>query len=298
MNLRKIVIGISATIVVALSSCSDSNSSASYTPTQSIVDSLTVAYPSATNVSWSYQEGYAKADFDSTSVWFNTQGEIKKVCQEIPYDSLPQAVKDTLTARAYTSTNGWTFDEIEKITSVDLGSLYNVKLTNDSSKVEIKLSADGVVLKIKTLDALAKEPFKRGRHHHGGKGNDEHKNAPVELPQTLIDYISTQYPGAVISDSHYMKGLYKVEFLYNSQEYELTIDQSLNVIKTEIAIQYDSLPAEVKTAFEASEYQSWTKDEIEQETQNSVTTYSIKVHQSRLRLELTYSSTGELISKK
>ena len=116
---------------------------------QAVRSAFTKRFPNATKTKWEMENattyevnfhqngGEASACFDPTGLWTETEAEIKVA-------DLPAPVRATL-AKDYP---GHTFSGYERVETPADGTCYEVRTEKGEHTVEVKLTADGQVLKV------------------------------------------------------------------------------------------------------------------------------------------------------
>lgn len=121
--------------------------------------------------------------------------------------------------------------------------------------------------------------------------DDESMKVPVELQNAF----STKYPNVTNMKWETKFGYYVADF-WDKYEASAWFTPEGSWYMTETDIPYTALPDLVRTAFEASEYASWTKDDVDKlERQGMETVYVIEVEKQNQEVDLHYSEEGILI---
>lgn len=121
-----------------------------------------------------------------------------------------EAVHDTLT-KSYPDATGLEYEE----ESVDGKTAYEVKFTNNGKTFELLYSADGALIE-------AEEEIKLSR-----------------LPKAVVKSIKKAHPGAKLKEAEKTLNpdgtvrVYEVEFTVGNKQFELEIDPSGAILKTE-----------------------------------------------------------------
>lgn len=117
----------------------------------------------------------------------------------------------------------------------------------------------------------------------------------VRVPIELQNAFSAQYPNIknVIWESKL--GYYVAKF-HDGYETDAWFTPEGVWLRTETDIPYTALPNPVKTTFEASEYASWRREDIDKlEAPDVETVYIIEVEKQNQEMDLHYSEDGVLI---
>lgn len=84
-------------------SCDDDDDK--FTPDSIVTKAFDTKYPDAQRVSWENEAGYVKAEFYTGSyeaeAWFDPQGNWMLTETDLPYNALPQTVKNSFEASLY-----------------------------------------------------------------------------------------------------------------------------------------------------------------------------------------------------
>ncbi len=118
----------------------------------------------------------------------------------------------------------------------------------------------------------------------------------IDDTNALMQAFNTMFPGN--DDANWeTKGGYEVAtFTEDGNETNAWFDDDGNWYMTDTDIDYTELPQAVRTAFEASEWASWTIDDVEMiERPDMAPVYSIEAENGNQEIELIYAQDGTLI---
>lgn len=127
----------------SLQSC-DNNDDDSIAVPAELQNAFSSKYPNAANVKWESKSGYYVADFYDgyeASAWFTQDGKWQMTETDIPYDALPQAVKNTINTTYPGQVDD---DDAEYVEEATGGTYYLIDIEN--SEKDVKISADGQIL--------------------------------------------------------------------------------------------------------------------------------------------------------
>lgn len=127
----------------SLQSC-DNNDDDSIAVPAELQNAFSSKYPNAANVKWESKSGYYVADFYDgyeTFAWFTQDGKWQMTETDIPYDALPQAVKNTIN----TTYPGQVDDDDAEYVEEATGDTYYL-IDIENSEKDVKISADGQIL--------------------------------------------------------------------------------------------------------------------------------------------------------
>lgn len=124
---------------------------------------------------------------------------------------------------------------------------------------------------------------------------DNNDDELIAVPAELQHTFSAKYPNAVNVEWENKRGYYVADF-YDGYKVSAWFTQDGKWKMTETDIPYTALPQAVKTSFEASDYASWKKDDVDKlERDGFETVYVIEVENRNQELDLYYSGEGILL---
>ncbi len=107
---------------------------------------------------------------------------------------------------------------------------------------------------------------------------------------------SSMYPEATTAEWEMKFTYYVAEFKLNNFETEAWFDTDASWVLTETDLNYAALPDSVVASFEASEYASWKRDDIDLlERPETEDVYILEVESGNTELNLYYAENGELM---
>ncbi len=276
------------------------------------IDSLPAAIPVYVNVNY---PGYAirHAAYDSLCLegsvirvmLFKPGSEPVKLCfdpsgnfllraERLPYSTIPQAVKDYITANytGFTPTH-----RAEKLTLADASVHYSVFVFSSASRKVVRVDAAGTFI-------CEQEGFHHGGGNGGPGGGGNHGwGIPVDsLSAAVTGYISTNYPGYVIRHAHYdslcPEGRAIVTDLFRPGSKPVSLFfslQDLFLMQSE-GIPYHDLPREVKDYVSGS-YPGYHADRMPHKltlSDNSIQ-YLVGIRKVHSTFRLRIDSSGMLV---
>lgn len=215
---------------VAFTACNDDDNP--YTPGEKVIKEFYAMYPQARNISWNAKTGYNVADFldgdYQTEAWFTGQGTWVMTETDIPYAALPTAVKQHFEGSLY---KDWRVDDVDKLERRDTDApLYIIEVEQGQTDVDLYYSETGTFIKeVKDRD-------------------NEESYQPVTLPDGLVSFIKTKYPGALILESDREKNWIEIDILDGKIHKEVTFSLSGEWLQTEWEVRYADLPEVVRKA--------------------------------------------------
>ena len=221
--------------------------------------SLASKYPGAVNVRWTSKGGYVVADFslpaglasraaenvsNDLAAWFDNGGAWYMTETDIPFTALPEAVRTAFAESGYGSAP-WNVDEVDKLEREGVETVYVIQVVKNGdgvrTEVDLYYSPDGVLVK-QVMDA--------------GSDYDYGDYIPSKPSVSIDEYIRTNHPSARIIDIDYEKGMTEVEILEGRTCRDLLFDGSGTWQYTKTEVRPNEVPAQVKNAFDNSEYGS------------------------------------------
>lgn len=230
MRTKLFLLGAILCGAVFFTACNDDDDS--YKPGDKVIKEFQTKYPQAKNVVWSTKAGYDVADFVEggyeTEAWFNKQGIWVMTETDIPYASLPAAVKQNFESSPY---KDWRVDDVDKLERSDTdGPLYIIEIEQGETDIDLHYSETGTLIKeIKDQD-------------------NEENYQPVTIPKELVSFIKTKYPGALILEFDREKNSMEIDILDGKIHKEVTFSLTGEWLQTEWEVGYASLPEVVRKA--------------------------------------------------
>lgn len=119
----------------------------------------------------------------------------------------------------------------------------------------------------------------------------------VKVPEAVTTSFDTMYPSARLDGWLTWRGFMVADFELNGADHQAWYDKSGRWYMTDSEIDYRSLPAAVRTAYQNSAYSSgWEIDDMEELARAEMDTiYIIEIWQLRSQLDLYYTSNGVLV---
>ncbi len=216
---------------------------------EAVENAFTAKYADATHVDWGKKGDYWVVDFNKDAknmeAWFGQNGEWYLTETDLSFDMLPEAVRTAFSAGEYQS---WHIDDIDMVERKDMETIYVLEVENGEQEYDLYYSPDGTLIK-----AVADTD----------DNDDNEKYLPPSLPDKVNTYISTNYPQAKILEAEMEEGMYEVDIFDGTAYRELLFTSEGDWSSTETQVRKDAVPQNVMDALLASEYASYTIDEID-----------------------------------
>lgn len=211
-----------------------------------IDDAFAIKYPKATHIDWEKKGNYSVVDFrynnKELEAWFDQNGIWHMTETDLAFNSLPETVISSFSSSEYKS---WSIDDVDMVERKDMETIYVLEIEQNKQEYDLYYSPDGVLIKVIP-------------------DNDNNSNyLPNALADAITSYISTHYPQARIVETEKEKEMTEVDIIDGTIHRELMFDSNGNWVHTKTRMQKTMIPQIVISALEASEYASYTIDEVE-----------------------------------
>lgn len=125
--------------------------------------------------------------------------------------------------------------------------------------------------------------------------NDDDDNSP-KVPSAVKTTFEQMFPDATDVRWRGIREYIVAEFRDNGAQTDAWFGKSGKWYMSEIDVTYESLPAEVRTAFEAGDYASWSIDDVEKLLRSDMATlYVLEVEKGSEEYNLFYAENGVLV---
>jgi hypothetical protein len=128
--------------------------------------------------------------------------------------------------------------------------------------------------------------------------SDNDDDDGIRVSEELNLALRTKYPNAANVEWEAKAGFYVADFRYNGVELDawFTTDAVWKMTETDLGIDVNKLPTVVKDAFLASEYATWTVDDIDKYEREDMTFFLVEIEKNGLRdRNLYYNEQGGLL---
>jgi hypothetical protein len=106
-------------------------------------------YPAASEVTWVKQKSYYVAEFQIEDIevmaWYDQFGVYYMSMTNMPYDRLPEDIKETFTTGEYVL---WDVNEVNLVERKGKEPLYTVAVASDEQKYNLCYSTNGSLMKV------------------------------------------------------------------------------------------------------------------------------------------------------
>lgn len=256
----------------AMTACDDDDKKTVNVPV-AVKSAFGEMFPDASRVVWSDRGGYVVANFNNGTMpmqaWFDPAGKWYMTEEDVPYASLPQAVRTAFEAGEYAD---WHIDDIDKLVREGLETVYVIEVEQRDAEYDLVYSEDGVLLRaVPDTD-----------------GDDDHDDMlPQELSKAITDFIAQKYPGARILDAEREKGNIEVDIVYDRKALEVCFGTGDVWLWTKAEVRLSEVPNVVMQALRASQYGAWEIDDVDHYDSPDRQWYAFELEDPRSERETT-----------
>ncbi|MDO4702313.1 PepSY-like domain-containing protein [Tannerella sp.] len=245
---------------------------------------LAAKYPSAKNVEWKTQGSYKVADFKyentSTVAWFDQYAQWQMTETDIPYRSLPAAVKKAFESSEYAT---WRIEDVDKIERLNMETVYVIEVEKANKEVDLYYSPTGVLVKT-VVDT-----------DNDQDDSDDYIHYIPQQPTTGINKIIAQkYPKAKIVEVDHENGRIEVEIVDGNVRRDVYFDHSEKWLYTQTDVRVSSLPQLVVKAISTS-YPGYRIDDAEYWETPAGNYFLLEIERGKSEMKVRVSPTGQII---
>lgn len=172
----------------------DDNINMSDLPT-AIQKEFSAMYPNAQVEEWEQKNGYSVVEFRldgfESEAWFGTNGWVMTET-DIPYQSLPEAVRTSFEASQYAN---WKIEDVDKVDRVNTETVYVIEIERGETEYDLHYLSNGILIKAQLED-----------------GNDN-PYLPEQIPAGIESKVKAMYPNAVIIEMDRDNGNIEVDII-------------------------------------------------------------------------------------
>ena len=227
----------------AFTACDDDDDNR-IAPDSVVTKAFDSLYPNAQRVSWEYEDGFVKAEFYTgryeSEAWFDHQGNWFLTETDIPYESLPEAVKSSFESGTYAN---WRIEDVDMLERPETGTVYVIDVESGERDVDLRYMDNGTLI------------------NEGNTGNTGDENRPSTVPSSIREAVLSLYPGATIFEIDTDRNGTEVDIWHDNLHKEVRFDTNDQWLYTEWDIRRTEIPSVVLSAFNASEYASYRIDD-------------------------------------
>lgn len=225
-----------------------------------------------TEVEFIFNGKHCEAVFDMSGVWLYTKIELSK------HDlaSVEPIVMDSLRMHpAYTSDNA--IDDIEKYETLKAGEFYKFELETRFDDVDVYLNLNGELL--------------------GGRPDLGDGESAGTVGEEIANFISTRYPGAVITEKDYDNGYIEIEIMHEGIEKKVLFNGRNEWVRTVWELPASQLPEKVKSALESRGYLPAMIDDVEVVETSELLVYMVEIETADDDVIVVVDSDGNILKE-
>lgn len=290
----KMYLALLAMGMLGLQSCDNDDDDLPYSDVpEAVRTAFESEFSNAANLKWEAktvsQGQYYKAEFFNksdnsykTEVWYTPAGVWYMTETEMPYNSIPQAIKTSFESSEYSS---WKRDnEVERIERAGAATevIYIIEVESAQDvDMDLIYSADGILIKAINDD--------------GDDDNDSYlPNQPSEMTNAVKAFVEEKYPNArIVEIEKERNGMIEVDIIHENLHKEVTLSADYQWISTSWEVRI--LPISVTNAIDASAYSGYRIDDIDfVETPNG-SYYWIELEQGNKEVKVKITSDGQFL---
>lgn len=268
------------TISFVFVSCDSDDSNWDIVPTE-VRSAFSEKYPSAQRVEWENKGDYKVADFINnnleTSAWFDSKGVWYMTETDIPYGSLPQAVKDSFEGSEYST---WKIDDVDMLERKDSETIYIIEVELQNQEIDLYYSVEGIL--IKTI---------------ADNDNNSYENyLSQSTPADIESFINEKYPQARIIEIEYENSRIEVDIIHDNLGKEVIFDLNNQWLYTSWDIRVSALPQVVANIVNSTQYSGYYIDDAEfvETSQNSY--YLLELEKGNSEITIKVTEDGNVIN--
>lgn len=278
---QKTLLLLLALLSVSFMSCSDDDDDANWNivPTE-VRNSFTEMYPNASRTEWEDKGGYKVAEFihngmeadawfDATGTWFMTE-------TDLPFNSLPQAVRNAFAASEYST---WRVDDVDMLERRGLEVVYIIEVELQNNEFDLYYSAEGILVK-------AVPDTNNGYESH----------LPQQPTPTGIEtLINERYPQARIVDIEWEAGRIEVDIIHDQRGKEVVFDTNYQWLYTSWDVRVSSLPQSVANIVNNPQYTGYYIDDADFVETPTGSYYLLELERGNSEINIRVDESGNIL---
>lgn len=281
MKTRILFLLLALTPTLSFMGCNDDDDSNVDIISNELRTAFTEKYPSAKNTKWENKGNYKVADFYNnnleTSAWFDSNGEWYMTETDLPFNSLPQAVKNAFQASEYST---WKIDDVDMLERKGTEIVYIIEVESQNKEVDLYYSAEGILIK-SVVDS----------------DNDNYENQlPQVTPSEIEAFISEKYPQARIIEIEREKGKIEVDIIHDNKGKEVVFDTNSKWLYTSWDVRISTLPQAVANIINNTQYSGYHINDAEFYETSTGNYYLLELEKGNSEIEIKVDENGNILS--
>ncbi|MDR2955035.1 MAG: PepSY-like domain-containing protein [Prevotella sp.] len=237
-------------------------------------------YPSAKNIEWEDKGSYKVADFINdnmeASAWFDSKGTWYMTETDLPFNLLPQPVKDAFGASEYST---WKVDDVDMLERKDSEVIYIIEVEYKNKEVDLYYNAEGIL--VKTVE--------------DNDDNDYESHIPQPASTEIEAFIKEKYPEARIIEIEKEKGRIEVDIIHNNIGKEVVFDTNNQWLYTLWDVRVSSLPQTVAGVVNDSQYAGYHIDDAEFVETSQGNYYLLELEKGNSEIDIKVDENGNIL---
>lgn len=254
------------------------------TPDEAIMEYIKTNYPDARIIDIDVEDDGTEVKIIDNGIvyelFFDITGNWAYTKRDIRYDELPEQVRAAFEASEYA--NQYRIDDIEHFTTADKGEFYRFELEDRRDDITIDITPDGTITAVEEGDG-----------HDDGHGDRPHDDG--NLPESIISFIESRYPGAEIVGTDCDRGYIEVEIRHEDKEKDVRFNGREEWVRTDWDVTISEVPAAATEAVKAAfpDYEIDDEAEFTESTQGEW--YCIEIERRGDERRVRVTAEGELL---
>lgn len=267
-----------ALLPLALVSCDNDDSDP---VSNEVKRAFTEKYPSAKNVSWENKGGYNVADFRNSnaeaSAWFDKNGIWYMTETDLPFNALPQAVKDSFQVSQYAT---WQIDDVDMLERKDTETVYVIEVESQNNERDLYYSTEGILIRT-IVD---------------NNNTDYENQLPKPTPTTIETFIKEKYPQARIIEIEHENGRVEVDIIHDNLGKEVVFDTNNQWLHTSWDVRASTLPQAVANIVNNAQYAGYRIDDADFVETLQANYYLLELEKGNSELKVKVDKDGKILN--
>jgi len=271
-----------ALICASFLSCSDDDNNSNWDniPTE-VRNAFAERYPSAKKTEWENKGNYKVADFINnnmeTSAWFDSNGIWYMTETDLPFNSLPQAVRDAFQGSEYST---WKIDDVDMLERKDTEVVYIIEVESQNQEMDLYYSAEGILIKAVP----------------DNDNNDYEGQLPQPTPTDIEAFIKEKYPQSRIIEIEHEKGRIEVDIIHDNRGKEVLFDTNNQWLYTSWEVRISQLPQAVANIINNSQYAGYHIDDADFVETPQGDYYLLELEKGNSEIEVKVDVDGNIVN--
>lgn len=278
---RKILFLLATLLSVFFLSCSDDDESNWDIVSAEVRKTFEEKYPQASHVEWENKSDYKVAEFIYNSLetyaWFDSNGTWYMSETDIPFNSLPQAIKDAFNASEYST---WKVDDVDMLERKDTEVVYIIEVESQNKEIDLYYSAEGILIK--------------AIEDNDNSGYENH--IPQSVPSEISAFIHEKYPLARIIEIEFEKSQVEVNIIHDNKGKEVIFDSNYQWLYTSWDVRVNTLPQAVANIVNNPQYTGYYIDDAEFIESVQANYYLLELEKGNSEIKVKVHENGNILN--